>query len=165
MKKIFYLLLASSTLFLASCTKEEDDIELDASNTALLQQEYWRMTSMTVNPDVDNDESFPQDSYQYLNACYKDNVWSFPNGTDAHMDEHYLKCNINDPQIHEYKYNIENDSYLRIYSNPDDRDNSIYIQGKITALTHDSFILEHRYWDENTEKNVLITRGFAKFSY
>lgn len=165
MRKIFYLLLASSSLFLASCTKEEDDIDLDASNTALLQQEYWRLTSMTFNPDINNVESVIQDAFQYLNDCYTDNVWAFPNSTDVNVDEYYLKCNINDPQVHNYKFNIQNDSYLRIYTNPDDMNASILIEGKIVTETHDKFFVEHEYWEENTERTVRVIRGFEKFTY
>lgn len=156
MKKILLALSSCVLLFTASCTKEIDDKDVDVSKPVYLQQSYWMLTSLIENLDYGNEESLDKETFPFLNDCIKDNIYDFESTSDFSVAEHHLKCNASNPDKTNYFYNItKNDGYIRIWSNPDDIDGSIYMQGDITTINTKKFTIKNVRYNESTEKNEM----------
>lgn len=140
MKKFLYAILAVSTLAFASCTKEEDEIEIDVSKNGYLTKSYWQVTSVMVNPDFYAEGSFPTEEFTNLPLCFRDDIYEFTTDSKFIIDENHVKCNANNPQQKEYFYNIINsDKGFKVWSNPDDPDASLWFNGEIETFNIDKF--------------------------
>lgn len=152
MKKVLLALSSILLLMTASCTKEIDDQDLDVSKPVYLQDSYWMLTSLIVDPDYGGDNSAPNETFPTLADCEKDNVFDFRTDTEYIVDESFLKCNANNPDQATYYYMItQNDSYIKIYSNPEDIDNSVLMQGEIETISIYKYTIKVLTYDENTE--------------
>mgnify|MGYP000886972399 CR=1 FL=1 len=164
MKKFLYAILAASTLFFSSCTKEEDDNKIDISKPVMLQRGYWQMTSYKVQANYYDPEQFPVEQIETLDQCLKDNVWVFTSDTELKIEENFMKCVITDPDVRYLYYDIYgSDTWIKIWSNPDDIDNSIVLNGEIKNISADEFIVKSTTYDEATQITTLHVRGFTKY--
>lgn len=156
MKKILLALSSFVLLFTASCTKEIDDRDVDVSKPVYLQESYWMLTSLIENLDYGNEESLDKEIFPFLDDCIKDNVYEFETKSDFSVAEHHLKCNASNPDKTNYYYSISNkDNYIKIWSNPDDIDNSIYMQGEITTINTKKFTIKTVHYNESTTKTEM----------
>jgi len=161
MKKYILALLSISVLALNSCTKEEDDEDIDVSKSVYLVDGYWKLTSLLVNNDIDNELSPTNETFDFLDGCIKDNVYEFNSKTSMTIHEERLKCNANNPDKQDYYYSItNNDSYIKIWSNPDNPNESIFLDGTIQTISVTKFIVKKTYWNETTEKNVFTQHTY-----
>ena len=156
MKKILLALSSCILLITASCTKEIDDKSIDVSKPVYLQESYWMLTSLIENLDYDNEDSPDKERFPFLNDCIKDDVYEFETTSNFSVAEHHLKCNASNPDKTNYFYAISNnDSHIKIWSNPDDIDNSIYMQGTITTINTRKFTIKTVTYNKTTEKNEM----------
>lgn len=164
MKKYLLAIAALALLALGSCTKEEDDADIDVSKSVYLVDGYWRMTSFLVNNDIDNEFSPTTETFEFLDGCIKDNVYTFNSKSSLTINEDRLKCNVNSPDEQQYYYSItEGDSYIKIWSNPDNPDASIFMDGTIETISVKKFTISKKYWNATTEKNVYRQTTYEMF--
>jgi len=143
MKKIIFAL--ASCAILASCVKDEDKDPIDVSKTTYLKDGRWQLKKSTWLPSVDDSTGFPVDKYTELAGCEKDNFLIFNNNTTVSRYEGLSKCEVGAPDSLVYSYElVDNDGFLRIWSNPEDKDNSIILAGKATYPSIDTFFVTYR---------------------
>lgn len=75
-------------LVIASCKKSSSP-STPKTKTDLLTQGTWKFSAATVNGS---------DASSYIQACQKDNIYSFQSNGNGSMDEGASKCNSGDPQ-------------------------------------------------------------------
>jgi len=103
-RKILYLLGFALPLLLA-CKKEENNSP-PKTKTQLLTQSSWRFSSATANGS---------DASGYLQACQKDNIYTFAAAGTGSMDEGPTRCNMSDPQSTPFTWNFaSNETVLHI---------------------------------------------------
>ncbi|MFM9028652.1 MAG: lipocalin family protein [Bacteroidota bacterium] len=92
MKKNFNYVLAfvlSIALF-NSCSKDDDSNNTTApTKTQLLTAHSWKLTGLTVNGT---------DQFASVDACEKDNLYTFQSNGTGTLDEGASKCDPADPQ-------------------------------------------------------------------
>lgn len=163
MKKFLFAILAVALAF-SSCTKEEDDNDIDVSKKAMITQGYWQMTSYKVQADYYDPEQFPVEQIETLDQCLKDNVWVFTSDKEMKIEENFMKCVITDPDVKYFFYEVYgNDTWIKIWSNPDDIDNSILYNGEIKTINADNFIIKTTTYNSSNDKTTLHVRGFTKY--
>jgi hypothetical protein len=91
MKKHLSLLLVliTSTFFIFSSCNKDDDPPVPKTKTQLLTQGTWKFKSASAGGT---------DYSSSLQACQKDNVYTFITGGNGTTDEGLLKCNPADNQ-------------------------------------------------------------------
>jgi hypothetical protein len=76
------------------------------TNTELLTQKTWKFSSATVNG---------VDASSNLQACQKDNIYTFVSAGTGNVDEGPSKCNSGDPQTIAFTWNFTtNETILHI---------------------------------------------------
>lgn len=156
MKKVLLALSALIIVGFNSCTKEEDEVDIDVSKPSYLTKSYWEVTSVMVNPDYYNELSMATETFMVDSPlCFRDNIYDFASTTTFVVDELHLKCNANDPQQTTYFYSItNNDSQLKMWTNNDDPDGSIWFDGEIRTINIDKFTTTQYTYIPATEKTV-----------
>lgn len=143
MKKLVFASLALATL-LSSC--EEKEPKVDISYEKALMNRKWIVVQVKQNANVNDPANAWQDITNSADPCVKDNRLTFVSKTDAQLDEHYLKCTPSDPQYRDYGYVIENENYIKIFTNRGDINGSTWRGGafkwsdSITRFTIDERI-------------------------
>jgi hypothetical protein len=161
MKKVLFSLSAILALFLSACTKEEDDVDIDVSKHVYLYDSYWMLTSVLHNNDYTNENSPTIDITSTFNQCELDNVYYFEPGGHLNFNESFMKCNANDPEERNYYYSISNgDSYFKSWTNAEDPDHSIFVEGKIITYNTKHFVVETMIYDPSTEKTEFFSRTY-----
>lgn len=162
MKKLLLFVLMAG-LFV-SCEKNLDqDGVVDASKRRMLMDKAWQMTSYTVNPDIDNEQTQPVDVYTGIPECTKDNYFIFNDSFHVSQYDHYVKCSLSDPDTLEMFYQLyENETQLRVWQDNDDPDNTVVMQGNMTYPSVNEFILTWHVYDENTELTAEHVQTFRK---
>ena len=100
------LILAVSTIFiLGSCSKSSDNSS-PKTKTELLTQASWKFKGATVGGvDVSG----------LLQACQKDNIYTFAAGGTGTYDEGPTKCGTSDPQTVSFTWNFsDNEATLNV---------------------------------------------------
>ena len=140
MKKLLLALSALLVVSFVSCTKEEDELDIDVSKPSYLVNNYWKVTEVEVNPDFENENSFLSSVYQNLPLCFRDNIYDFTTSTTLTIDESHVKCDANHPQLSYFHYLVSNnDKSLMIYTNPEDPGASTWFNGEITTINVEKF--------------------------
>ena len=97
MKKLILKTTAAVLLLsfaFSACKKSSVHVK---TNTELLTQSSWKFSSATVNG---------ADASSYLQACQKDNVYTFAAAGTGNADEGPTKCNSGDPQTVAFTWNF-----------------------------------------------------------
>jgi hypothetical protein len=89
------LLSSLIVLLIASCSKDPDPTP--KTKTQLLTQSTWKFKSATVNG---------ADASSQLQACQKDNIYTFVAAGTGTVDEGPTKCNSGDPQTVPFTWNF-----------------------------------------------------------
>ena len=105
MKKHLYLFVIIAAAFLISCEEEA----LPKTKTQLLTQTSWKFSAATVNGS---------DASGYLQACQKDNIYTFAAAGTGTMDEGASKCNSGDPQSVPFTWNFASSETILHISTP-----------------------------------------------
>lgn len=114
MKKLVFASLALATL-LSSC--EETEPKVDISYEKALMNRKWQVVKVQQNANVNEPTNVWHDITNSTDPCISDNRLTFISKTDAQLDEHYRKCTESDPQTRDYGYVLENENYIKIFSN------------------------------------------------
>lgn len=153
MKKVLLSISALFLIFLSACTKEVDDIDIDVSKDMYLYESYWQITSILQDLDHENELTSPIEIFFDMNQCYRDNIYFFETTDKFFIDESFLKCNAATPDVTTMYYDISNnDSYLKIWSNPEEPDASVYLDGTIKTVNIKKFLVEKITYNTVTEK-------------
>jgi hypothetical protein len=94
MKKNLLILLTLSLPLFFSCGKDETPPK---TKTQLQTQGSWKFSSATANG---------ADASNYLQACQKDNIYTFQAALTGSVDEGTSKCNASDPQTVPFTWNF-----------------------------------------------------------
>lgn len=106
-KQIASLLAILAVLFLLpACQKDNNIPSSSKTKTQLITQGTWKFSAATVNG---------ADASGYLQACQKDNIYTFVAAGTGTIDEGASKCNGSDPQTNPFTWNFANsESILHI---------------------------------------------------
>jgi hypothetical protein len=105
MKKIILKIITAIILFssLFITCKKSSHVK---TRTELLTQKTWKFSSATVNG---------MDASSNLQACQKDNIYTFVSAGTGNVDEGPSKCNSGDPQTISFTWNFTtNETVLHI---------------------------------------------------
>jgi Lipocalin-like domain len=109
MKKQVASLLGCSLailFLLTACQKDDNPPVTSKTKTELISQGTWKFSSATVGG---------ADASAYLQACQKDNIYTFVVAGTGTIDEGALKCNGSDPQTNPFTWNFaSNETMLHI---------------------------------------------------
>jgi len=98
--------LAAFLFILPSCQKDNDNPPAQKTKTELITQASWKFSSATVSG---------VDASGYLQACQKDNIYTFVAAGTGTIDEGTSKCNSGDPQTSPFTWNfLSNESMIHI---------------------------------------------------
>jgi hypothetical protein len=159
MKK-FILALAGLGLFATACKKEDP---IDTSKTKYLMDKYWRMTSSLYTADVSDPLSLPVDIFPGFPTCRKDDYYHFATASTGEVHDHFDKCSGADPDESPFFWNLSNnETYLRIYTNPEFPEESIHLAGDVTYVSIDTFVLTYLDYNEVSEKTSRYTNTYVK---
>ncbi len=100
MKTIPFLTLIALLLFVVSSCDKGGDLVDPPSKTELLGDGPWELSAQTVDPPVDYNGTPVSNEFAQLDACIKDNILTFVNGTYT-INEGDSKCDEADPLIKE----------------------------------------------------------------
>ena len=154
-----------SLLTFWGCTDDGDDVtpqETQKTNTELLTEGSWRVSSGTIEPSIDIDiqgNTITVDEYWDLLAyqgggqvqdCDKDNLMLMHMDSSVVLDEGPSKCDPNDPQSEDGGkwFFQENETKINFSSFPFDPTGSPQVLD-VTMLTADKLHLDMVYVFEN----------------
>jgi len=103
------LLLVSAVIFISGCNKDKDDKSLSRSDILTIGK--WRMTALKMTPpvDYDGDGIVDSDVYAFIEACDKDDYFTFMKDGTLELNEGTLKCDPLDPQTQTDNWSFVND--------------------------------------------------------
>jgi len=107
-KRIASLLtyLAAILFILPACQKDNEDPQPQKTKTELITQASWKFSTATLNG---------VDASSYLQACQKDNIYTFVAAGTGTIDEGASKCNSGDPQTGPFTWNfLTNETMIHI---------------------------------------------------
>ena len=85
-------------LFLPACQKDDtDNPPAPKTKTQLISQSTWKFSTATVSG---------ADASAYLQACQKDNIYTFVAAGTGTIDEGPSKCNSSDAQTNPFNWNF-----------------------------------------------------------
>ncbi len=159
MKKLLLIIVAAS-MFVA-CKKEET---IDVSKTRYLMDGFWQLKASTLNPDINDETSIDMDQYPDLQLCYKDNVYKFWTPSQFTVYDGLVKCDVTQPDSLDYywKFTDTKESYILIYSQVDNPDESLYWYGDMTYITIDTFMMTYTTTDEESGVTSRTKNTFVK---
>lgn len=146
MKKILFAVLGA-TCFLASC---EEDPMVDISYEKALMDKHWILTDVKQNPNVNVPTNTWSSIFGSLPICLRDNKWYFTSTTDLTISEHWTKCTPSDPDNRNLFYTIENENYMKIYSNKSNVSGSMVVQGDFKLVDINTFTIDERKQTSST---------------
>lgn len=164
MKKLV-LFLAAFSVFFASCEKsEEDKNPIDASKVRLLMDGYWQLTGFYLVEDIDGETpGFPIDLYTPMPGCEKDNIFKFTSSSTFMTYEMDSKCSMSAPDEYEWYYQLSQaEKHITMWSNVDDRENSIVFDGEIFYPKLTEFYIKYKVYNPTTEKMDEYSRYYTK---
>ena len=98
--------LAAILFILSACQKDNEDPPAQKTKTELISQASWKFSSATVSG---------VDASGYLQACQKDNIYTFVAAGTGTIDEGPSKCNSGDPQTSPFTWNfLSNETMIHI---------------------------------------------------
>lgn len=163
MKKIYAGLLSGLLILtaLSSCDKQET---VDVTKTGYLYNRGWQIIGLRSTSNVDVEEPIWVNLYDAMDPCKKDDYYFFSTKSSGAVYDHFIKCALSDPDSVQFWFSVsEDDQFIKVYSNPEDVEGSILVQGKITTPHIDTFKVNHRYWNPTTELNEEIEFTFKHF--
>lgn len=92
--KISVILILFAMVAIQACKKSSSSSK---SKTELLTQTSWKFSAATVNGN---------DASNYIDACQKDNIYTFVSNGSGNVDEGPTKCNSGDPQTIPFTWNL-----------------------------------------------------------
>lgn len=140
MKKLLFAVLCSS-FFLTSCKEEA---KVDISFEKNLMDKHWVLADLKNNPNVNVPTNTWTSVYGGVAPCVKDNRWFFKSTSDLSIDEYWTKCTTSAPDITNVFYNIQNENYIKIYSNKSNVDGSIIVKGDFKMVDVNTFTIDER---------------------
>lgn len=140
MKKILLATIAAAC-FLTSC---KDEPKIDISYEKALMDKDWILTDIQVNPNVKVPTNTWTSSFGSIPPCLKDNKWYFKSTSDLTISEHWTKCSPSDPDTKNLFYTIQNENYIKIYSNKSNVDGSIVVKGDFKLVDIKTFTIDER---------------------
>ena len=154
MKNYLLLLALVSTVFLTSCSDDDEEVK---SKTELLTASGWKLTEFTVNPafDYDNDGTTETNLLPFVPACSQDDLTIYNADKTYAEDEGGSKCDTNDPQVFEtgtWTFNGDETTLTKTKTNSTTAESFT-----ITELTENSF----KYTETVTDPNDNITYTFS----
>lgn len=101
-------LLAGSTLFIGSCSKDDDS---GPSKTSLITSAAWKYENagLDVNKDGFIDTAVPAG---FLVDCDKDNTITFKSDGTGTLDEGATKCDPGNPQTSAFTWSFKNNETM-----------------------------------------------------
>ena len=166
MKKLL-LVFAAFGLLMTSCQKDLDTATdaplIDASKAQLLMNGLWQLTGYTINPNINDSLAFPVDYFPPIPGCEKDNLLKFQSKSLMTIHEGFSKCVLSAPDSVDYSYSLTNDDQrIKIWSNPDDMENSIIYDAAITYPSLKKFVMVYEVYDNVSEITSGHTKTFEK---
>ena len=107
-KQIALLIVCSLTILflLPACQKDDNNPPAAKTKTELISQSTWKFSAATVGG---------ADASAYLQACQKDNIYTFVAAGTGTIDEGPSRCNGSDPQTNPFTWNfLSNETMLHI---------------------------------------------------
>ena len=102
MKKITLLFIIASLISVSACKKDEDNNSTpQKTKSELLSAKPWKITALTVSPAINAGGTMITDIYAQMQACDKDDIYSFKSDKTYMQEEGATKCDPNDPQVSE----------------------------------------------------------------
>ena len=98
-----FVLIAANFFIYSSCNKSDYTPPAVKTKTQLLTQSSWKFKSATANG---------ADASGYLQACQKDNIYTFLAAGTGTADEGPTKCNVSDPQATSLTWNFANNETM-----------------------------------------------------
>lgn len=100
MKKITLLFIIASIVSLGACKKDEDNTSATPkTKSELLTAKPWKLSALTVSPAYNVGGTMITDFYAQMQACDKDDIYSFKSDKTFTQEEGATKCDPNDPQV------------------------------------------------------------------
>ena len=87
--RLLFVLIAANFFIYSSCNKSDPPAPTPKTKTQLMTQSSWKFKGATANG---------ADASGYLQACQKDNIYTFVAAGTGTTDEGLTKCNAGDPQ-------------------------------------------------------------------
>ncbi|OSZ80840.1 hypothetical protein CAP36_06255 [Chitinophagaceae bacterium IBVUCB2] len=138
----------SATIFLASCSKEDDNTTPPAkTKTELLTTGTWKFSTAFVGPNNVN---------AFLQGCQKDNIMTFTAaGLTGTLDEGLTKCNAGDPQTSPFTWSFASGETVLNISTP------LFTGGSSTftlvSLTATELKVSQNITVSGTTQNAVVT--------
>ena len=159
MKK-FLFALAGVAIFATSCKKEDP---IDTSKTKYLMDKYWRMSKSIYIGDVADPLDFGTDIFPGFPTCEKDDYYHFATSSTGELHDHFAKCSGTDPDQMPFFWTItNNETHLKLYTNPEFPDESVHLEGDVTYVSIDTFILTYTVYSDVSEKTSRYTNTYYK---
>ncbi len=147
-KRILAIVISiSATLFLASCSKEDDSTPAPKTKTELLTTGTWKFSTATVGGTNVN---------ALLQSCQKDNILTFVAvGLSGTLDEGLTKCNGADPQSSPFTWSFASGETVLNISTP------LFTGGSNTftlvSLTATELVVSQNITVGGTAQNAVVT--------
>lgn len=163
MKKFF--LFALGICLFASCAKNVDeDGQVNATKQKMLMDKAWQLRGYMIDPDINDSTDIPVNAYTPIPDCKKDNYLIFNDDHTVSEYDHYIKCAMTDPDTVAYNYSLtNNENHLMVWSNPDDVDHSVVMDGDMTYPSIDTFILTFQVYDSIQKITSEHVQTFVKY--
>jgi hypothetical protein len=100
---LLFVLIAANFFIFSSCNKDDAPAPTPKTKTQLMTQSSWKFKSATANG---------ADASGYLQACQKDNIYTFLVAGTGTADEGPTKCNAADPQTTALTWNFANNETM-----------------------------------------------------
>ena len=98
--------LAAILFILPACQKDNENPPAQKTKTESITQASWKFSAATVSG---------VDASGYLQACQKDNIYTFVAAGTGTIDEGASKCNSGDPQTSPFTWNfLSNETMIHI---------------------------------------------------
>lgn len=159
MKKLL-LSLSIIGLGIASCDKMET---IDVSAQKDLMDQTWQMTAQVTNANVTDTNFHYYDTYPQISACIKDNYYKFTGTNNVSLFDNTIKCVASAPGQLDYYYVLNpEENFIRIFSNTEDPENSVILQGEFKLVDINTFTVRTDTYEEDTERTKSVISTFSK---
>ena len=107
-KQLFSFIVLAFIVFVTGCGKDNTP-PVVKTKTQLLTQSTWKYKSATANG---------ADASAFIQACQKDNIYTFVSTGTGSADEGPTKCNAMDPQTTAFTWSFQSNETLLFISTP-----------------------------------------------
>lgn len=141
MKKIVFSLSVIALAF-SSCDKLEP---IDASYHKALIDGKWTVVGIKENANINVEGGGVYiDIYPQLPGCDKDDYLNFSTTNAVAKYDNVVKCVLSNPDSINYTYDLQNEKYIKLYTDPANIANTTYREGDFKLYTTDSFTIDYR---------------------